>query len=777
MSAYVRIPILSIIASLLFTSLTLAQSSLNYDLRWSVATNSGGQRSSPNFIVQDVVGQSAGEAASSASVVLQGGFAAGLYTIAAGITPTPVIPTPAPGGDNFEDDDVCLRAKTLAVDGSNQNHTFHDNGDMDWLRFRAEINKTYILRVRNLNKADVGIALFDSCDLAPSATGNDSFGTETAIEFESTKTGDYFVQLQQQADPPAFGNDVTYQVSVVVDTTPPTTPANTRCTAIDPTTIEVQWRKNPERDISQYIVQYSDGAVSANLNVPGANTTFAQITGLTPGQTYSVKVLAQDYSENSSGFSVPLPCAAQTGGDATVPALTVQTPATSTVTTANNMLTFAGMASDAGGNLSRVRVRNLTVNITGWDYNLSGASSAFRVQDVSMALGANTVEIEAFDAAGNSSKKTLTVNRQGVVQGAVLIIAGRNEGNGLQNNIYNAANRAYRIFKTAGFSDELIFYIAPGAQDADGNGISDVDAAPGNSSAVQNALLTWAAGKVGPGNPLFVYMIDHGFQDKFCLDGCTTGAIAPAELNGWLNALESSSGVDQVSIVIEACLSGSFITRSGGGDPNSLTKPGRVVITSTSDNKNAYASADGAYFSDAFFSCLADSQDLRTCFEQAKAAVNATGVSQSPQMDDNGDATYTVGDGTIAQARFITRFFGALRPTITGVRVERQGTNGLLNATVVEGAEPIGLVWAAIYPPGFSEPSDAAANPTLNLNVPTVQLQPDPATPGRYVFNYVNGFTATGDYRIIFYAQDVHGIHALPKTPGAVQLYLPLIQR
>jgi len=62
--------------------------------------------------------------------------------------------------------------------------------------------------------------------------------------------------------------------------------------------------------------------------------------------------------------------------------------------------------------------------------------------------------------------------------------------------------------------------------------------------------------------------------------------------------------------------------------------------------------------------------------------------------------------------------------------------------------------------------------------VPTVRLEADPAVEGRYTFNYINGFTETGDYRIVFYAQDRNGIHATPRRAGEQgTLYLPLIRR
>ena len=768
----------TVAVSLFCVSLVLAQSSANFSLSWSTM-GSGGQRGSANFIIQDEIGQIAGSSATSANFVMQVGFPAGLESgQPINTTPTATPPPPQAGGDSFEDDDVCVRARPLTTDGAKQNHTFHDSGDSDWLRFTAQAGKTYVIKVNNLSaQSDAVINFFDACNETLAGQGQNSFGTEVVLEWDATKNGDYFFQLQQ-FDPAQFGDGVTYEVAVTADATPPVAPQSIRCIAVSADTLGIQWKRNAERDVKGYRVTYA-GNISGVDDVSGAATTFAQVSGLTTGQTYNVNVRAIDFSSNQSPPSGEAPCLLTAPADTTLPVLTLDSPASSSsvITITGNALTFSGLASDSGNNLSRVRVLNETLNIRGWDYSLNGNNDNFRVENLQMAIGANTVKVDAFDTEGNTSQLALTVNRQGNAQGAVLIVAGRNETNGLQGNIYNAANRAYRIFKTAGFSEEAIYYIAPSQQDADKDNLADdVDAAPSSAAALQNAILTWASDKVGPGKPLFVYMVDHGFEDKFCLDGCATGSITPADLNGWLTTLETNTGVDQVTVVIEACLSGSFITRAGGADVNSLVKPGRSIITSTSDNKNAYASAEGAYFSDAFFSCIADSQDLKTCFEEGKTAVAATGVSQFPQLDDNGDAVYNTGDGAVAQTRFVTRFFGSLRPVIQTFTVDRQGANGTLSATVKEGAEQIGVVWAAVYPPGFVEPQGV----TLNLNVPTVRLEPDPNSEGRYTFNYVNGFTESGDYRIVVYAQDRLGIHATPKRLGDAPqggVYLPLIRR
>lgn len=758
-----------VVASLLFATLLLAQSSANFDLQWHALTSGGGQRVSANFVLQDALGETTSGASTSANTLVQAGFVAGL-----GVAPTNT-PEPQAGGDSFEDDDVCGRAKPLLTTGGKQMHTFHDLGERDWISFTVQAGRTYLIDVNNLSpKSDAVLTLFDACNVSPSGSGNNSFGSTVHLEWDSTKNGIYFLEIQQ-FDPSFFGEDVNYEIAITPDNTPPSAPRNLRCLTVDSATLGTQWQKSPERDVRGYRIAFQ-GNVSGSEDVDGANTTFAQIAGLTASQTYAMRARAVDYSGNESQPSGEVQCTVTTPVDTTQPALSVQQPGSSnTVSTTSNLLTFTGLATDSGGNLSRVRLHNATTNATGWDYSLSGNSDDFRVPDVGMAFGNNSLEVEAIDSAGNSSKQTITVRRLGNSPGAVILIAGRNETNGLQNNIYNSVNRAYRIFKSGGFSDETIFYIAPTGQDADNDGDNDVDAQPGNPAAVQNAVLTWAkqGGKVGAGKPLFVYMMDHGFEEKFCVDGCNSpGFISPADLDGWLRTLETDTGLDQVSIVIEACRSGSFIDRFNGDVVNSLSKQGRVVITSTSRDKNAYASAQGAYFSDAFFSCVADSNDLRTCFNQGKQAVTTTGVSQEPWLDDNGDGIADANDGSVAQTRVVTRFFSSIRPEIASVNIEQQGANGTLSAMVLDGAEETEVVWAAIYPPGFQEPADV----TLNLNIPTVRLEPDANTPHRYSFNYINGFTQEGDYRVVFYAQDRLGINAIPRRFGEQNLvYLPVI--
>jgi len=86
--------------------------------------------------------------------------------------------------------------------------------------------------------------------------------------------------------------------------------------------------------------------------------------------------------------------------------------------------------------------------------------------------------------------------------------------------------------------------------------------------------------------------MDHGGHDILYLDGSRNEWVQPDELDNWLEQLEDAVRALKVNLIVEACNSGSFIDLS-----KSISKPGRVVITSTGAYALAYASDEGAIFS------------------------------------------------------------------------------------------------------------------------------------------------------------------------------------
>lgn len=317
-----------------------------------------------------------------------------------------------------------------------------------------------------------------------------------------------------------------------------------------------------------YEVNYANesGSQGGTADVAGATTTYHELGGLIPRNVflYTLMVRALDFSQNTSPYSGKATCRALAPTDTTSRPVTIQQPATTAIySTTASLLTFTGAATDSGKNLSRVQVRNTTKGVEGWDYTLAGDSDDFRVADLALNIGDNTVQVTVYDAAGNSSQTSMLVRRLGDSPGVAIIVAGHNETFGLQTNIYNSTNRAYRIFQSAGYTDEDIYYIAPAAQDPDGDGTSEVDTAGATPADVQYAITTWAteANRIAAGKPLFIYMMDHGLEEKFCVNGCNGGgAFSPEQMDEWLRTMETATGADEVNIVIEACRSGSFIS-------------------------------------------------------------------------------------------------------------------------------------------------------------------------------------------------------------------------
>lgn len=741
------------------------QASPNFDLRMSALTGGGGTAKSANFQVESAFGDMGGSTTSANILVTQG-------LIGSIGAANPFAP------DSFEQDDACASAKPIAVNApSFQQHSFHREGDSDWGYFDAQANKTYIIEAQNVGvKANAVIALYNDCSNL-GGTGTDSFGTTVRLEWNSTTSQRYYVQFQPY-DPTIYGSpsESEYRITVKTDGTPPSAPTSPRCEPKSPSTLGIQWNKSSQRDVVAYRIQYQ-GPNSGSADVSGKNTTYFELGGLTGNQTYQVRLQAVDFSGNESPFTGQFPCVPTQPQDTTAPTFSLTQPDNSTnFSTSAPQITIVGSASDAGSNLSRARVR---VGATEkFDNSLSGNSATFRVESVPLQVGQNSLEVAVLDSAGNASPRTINITRIGTAPGAVVIVAGHNESFGLQANIYNAANRAYRIFKNAGYPDSSIFYMAPVNQDADGNGSNDVDSlgSPANLQAMLQGPVKNLLASQSPtaAKPLFVYMVDHGFAEKYCLAGCTSGSITPLQLDTWLRVVEQVPNVE-TTVVIEACQSGSFMDRVSNAQ-SSISKQGRVIITSTGRLNNAYASDSGAYFSDAFFSCLVDSQNLRACFNEGALAVSATGVAQTPWLDDNGDGQSTSADGSVAQGRFVTRNFSSIRPTIRLTSLDRTegSADGTLHAFISEGAEEVDFVWAAIFPPSFTEPLDV----TLNLDVPRVRLEPVPNSNGEFAFTYAGGFPEEGDYRIIFYAQDANGINAQPKALGeGANTYLPMIGR
>lgn len=206
------------------------------------------------------------------------------------------------------------------------------------------------------------------------------------------------------------------------------------------------------------------------------------------------------------------------------------------------------------------------------------------------------------------------------------------------------------------------------------------------------------------------------------------------------------------------------------------------MITSTDDQNLAWASPDGAYYSDHFLTSL-DDQNLYNSFYNAQIATQIVHPSQVAWLDSNGNGIPNEGvDIAISAQRSLPRhqtLSDSWPPYIVQAQIADsiEGGQGLLQAEVLDDGL-VSHVWATIYPPSYRPPESGSELGTDTVPVIGLSLQGD-----IYSATY-SGFDEIGTYRIVFHAEDNDGINARPvaievrNVPQNVNpnsaMYLPL---
>jgi len=375
------------------------------------------------------------------------------------------------------------------------------------------------------------------------------------------------------------------------------------------------------------------------------------------------------------------------------------------------------------------------------------------------------------DVAYGLSVQTMSAEPQ---NRAVIIVAGRLErDDGLQDNIHNVTEQVYRLFQQKGYSNDDIYYLATDSE------LTGYDA----SASLENlrfAITEWAADRLGDAGVLTLYMMDHGDPDKLYIDDLNGQILTPDDLDEWLTAVETDKQDIKVNVILEACHIGSFIEGSAR-----ISKPGRVIITSSNVEWDAYASDTGAYFSDHFLTSLRQGRDLSESFSQATNYVHQFFSFQQPWLDANGNGIHNEPeDGLIASQRSFA-YAGTLSggsnndswpPYIAQVTgsVNLDSNRGTIRAEVRDDGR-LDDVWAVIYPPShvFQEGGTGEL-------IQEVLQKPKLQATGNDQYAVETAFSERGMYRIAIYAEDNEGLLARPKMLMlfvGYQLYLPTISR
>jgi hypothetical protein len=356
--------------------------------------------------------------------------------------------------------------------------------------------------------------------------------------------------------------------------------------------------------------------------------------------------------------------------------------------------------------------------------------------------------------------------------GALVLVAGRiKSDDALQENIHFVTDSVYQLFLSRGYDADRIHYLA-----TDSNLTGFDDQATVNN--LEWAITSWALDKAGPGRPFTLYMMDHGDHDQLYLDKPSLEWVSPDEIDAWLGQLEAAKPGVPVNVVIEACHSGSFIAVQ-----QTVSGPGRVVISSTGVWNLAYASSLGALFSDHFVAALEQGASLYAAFQTANWAVQKAQPYQTPWLDDDGNGVANeTADGELAAQRGFefagTEAVEDWEPYV----VQAIGPTGVENGYGVIRAQVrddgrIRRVWAVIYPPSYDAPE--TGDELVREILPTVVLleQEEDWYGAMY-----SGFDEIGVYRVVVYAEDRDGWES---QPFAIEVeiglgwavYLPMVVR
>ena len=355
--------------------------------------------------------------------------------------------------------------------------------------------------------------------------------------------------------------------------------------------------------------------------------------------------------------------------------------------------------------------------------------------------------------------------------GALVLVAGRlRENDQLQPNIHHVTDAVRRLFLAHGYNDDRIYYLATDFS------LEGMDALP-SAANLEAAITAWALDKVGPDRAFTLYLMDHGDYDEFYLDNPRGERVSPQEVHDWLTQLEAAAPGVKVNVIIEACHSGSFIDGE-----QTVSDSERVVIASTGALNWAYASDEGAIFSDHFIAALDQEQSLYASFQTARWAVQAAkGGMQTPWLDDDGDGMANgPADGEEAARRgfaFAGTLVGEEWPPYVVQGVEPSTIDrgqGVIQAEVRDD-EGVKRVWAVIYPPSYQPPE--TGEELIQEVLPTIVLRDQG---GDWYGATYTGFDEIGTYRVVVYAEDDDGLEARPlaiEVTTGWAVYLPLVMR
>jgi len=331
-----------------------------------------------------------------------------------------------------------------------------------------------------------------------------------------------------------------------------------------------------------------------------------------------------------------------------------------------------------------------------------------------------------------------------------IIVAGYKsigEMPGLPDNLWEntntIANHAYWSLHKKGYGREDIFYLNPYfLQDVDRNGQrDDIDDHPTLSN-LDQAL---AEIKETGAQELMIFLVDHGAPGTFNLNPCCNG-LTVQDLAKRIGSL-SSDVKNQITILVDACHSGSFI-QPVQDELKSLMDPNKVIIITSTDpnkpNQLAYLEAEGMNsFSYFFFDQFLLTNSLQDSFDHACSSISA--FPQDPGFFNQSLAK--------ERDRELTYYIDEPKPAITQREFSREGGKLKIRAEVYS-LVGIDRVWVLIT---SSERDSSIVEVEPKTNAPIYNLKAvDLNAPygGWYETEIDDPYPDAFNYQIVLSAKD-----------------------
>jgi hypothetical protein len=252
-------------------------------------------------------------------------------------------------------------------------------------------------------------------------------------------------------------------------------------------------------------------------------------------------------------------------------------------------------------------------------------------------------------------------------------------------------------------------------------------------------------------------------------------------LDQWLDQVELAVPGVAINVIVEASHGGKLID-----PPHSVSGANRVIISSSSADRLAYAAQRGASFSDAFLTALTQSENFAAAFEQARHSAAQGPQDPQPWLDDNGDGiANSAADGKVAQGRRLIAYGTPIcarqntvcegsAPQIVQVEMRPNIDQRPAITATVQDDTGVQSVWVVIYPPAYQPP-----NNSHELVQEPAPLSMQSRGDNRYS-NLLDPLSEPGLYRFVFHAEDDDALLATPTVlfiRNGRSHFLPLVTR